>query len=127
MITGFEKIVEERIRAAQKRGDFDALPDAGKPLSLINDSHIPEELRLSHKILRNADCLPPEIELKKQIVHIESLLVDMDETQEAYRLLKKMNFLIMKLNSLRTGSVVNETPQCYMDKLIRRFGASNVS
>lgn len=29
LIPGFEKIVEERIQAAQKNGDFDDLPNSG--------------------------------------------------------------------------------------------------
>ena len=47
MITGFEKIVEERIRQAQKNGDFDNLSGAGKPLNLEDISQIPEDLRLA--------------------------------------------------------------------------------
>ena len=94
MIPGFEKIVEERIQAAQRSGQFDDLPNSGKPLVFVDDRCISEDLRLSFKILKNADCLPPEIELKKQIVHIESLLVDMPETEEAYHLMKKLNFLL---------------------------------
>jgi hypothetical protein len=31
MIPGFEKIVEERILIAQRKGDFDNLEGAGKP------------------------------------------------------------------------------------------------
>ena len=68
MFTGFYKIIEERIRAAQKKGVFENLEGSGKPLNLEDDRHIPEDLRLAHKILKNADCLPPEIELKKEIV-----------------------------------------------------------
>lgn len=122
MIPGFEKIVEERIQSARKMGLFENLPNSGKPLPLMNDSFVREELRLSYKILKNADCLPPEIELKKQIDHIESLLDGMGETEEAYLLLKKLNFLIMKLNTLRQGNVTFELSQQYRDKLARRFG-----
>lgn len=122
MIPGFEKIVEERILAAQKKGDFDDLPLSGEPLSLSDDRFVSEELRLSFKILKNADCLPPEIELKKQIDGIASLLDDMPETEEAYRLLKKMNFLVLKLNSLRQGRIAFEMPQRYHEKLAERFG-----
>lgn len=122
MIPGFEKIVEERIQAAQKKGEFDDLPSSGKPLVFVNDRCVSEELRLSFKILKNADCLPPEIELKKQIVHIESLLSGMAETEAAYHLMKKLNFLIMKLNSCRNGRVAFEVPQHYSEKLARRFG-----
>jgi len=39
MITGFEKIVEERIRQAQKKGEFDNMPGSGKPLKFEDDSY----------------------------------------------------------------------------------------
>ena len=118
MIQGFEKIVEERILIAQKKGDFENLDGSGKPLTLTDDYHVPEELRLAFKILKNADCLPPEIELKKEIRQIEDMLIGMKDTSEKYRLLKKINFLIMKLNTIRGSSVMYEMPQHYMEKLV---------
>lgn len=118
MIQGFEKIVEERILTAQKKGEFENLDGSGKPLALQNDYHIPEELRLAFKILKNADCLPPEIELKKEIRQTEDLLAGMQDTSEKYRLLKKINFLIMKLNTFRGSRVMFEMPQRYMEKLV---------
>ena len=121
MIHGFEKIVEERIRKAQKRGDFENLPGSGKPLTFQDGCFVPEELRLAYKILKNADWIPPEIELKNQIKQTEDLLAGMEETSEKYRLLKKLNFLIMKLNSMRETSVALEMPQHYMGKLTERF------
>ena len=62
MLYGFEKIVEERILKAQKRGEFENLPGAGKPLVFEDNRFISEELRLAYKILKNADFLPVEIE-----------------------------------------------------------------
>lgn len=122
MFAGFEKIIEERILRAQKEGEFDNLPGAGEPLALSDDSWIPEDLRLAYKILKNADCTPPEIELKKEIMQTETLLSGMKDTEESYRLLKKLNFLIMKFNTLRNGSIKFEMPQQYMEKLSERFG-----
>jgi hypothetical protein len=118
MIQGFEKIVEERILKAQKKGDFENLIGSGKPLKLNENYYIPEELRLAYKILKNADCLPPEIELKKEIKQTEDLLAGMQETCDKYRILKKLNFLIMKLNTMRDTSIMNEMPQHYMEKLV---------
>lgn len=120
MLPGFDKIVEERIRKAQRRGDFENLPGAGKPLKLQDESHIAEDLRLAHKILKNADCLPPEIEIKKEIQQTEDLLAGMQDTADKYQTLRKLNFLIMKLNTIRQKSVVFEAPQ-YSDKLIERL------
>jgi hypothetical protein len=125
MIQGFEKIVEERILQAQKKGEFENLDGFGKPLALHDDYHVPEELRLAFKILKNADCLPPEIELKKEIRQTEDLLMGMQDTSEKYRLLKKINFLIMKLNTIRDSSVMFEMPQYYMEKLVDCLDKSN--
>jgi len=124
MLSGFEKIVEERILKAQKKGEFDNLPGSGKPLVFDGDRNVSEELRLAYKILKNADFVPPEIELKKEIKQTEELLAGMQETSEKYRILNKLNFLIMKLNSIRNKSIQLEMPQLYTEKLVERFGSS---
>jgi hypothetical protein len=82
---------------------------------------VAEELRLAYKVLKNADCLPPEIELKKEIQQTEELLSGMGETAAKYRTLKKLNFLIMKLNTLRNTSIEFEAPQKYSDKLVGKL------
>ena len=126
MIPGFEKIVEERILTAQKKGQFDNLPDAGKPLVFAEDSLVPEDLRLAYKILKNADCVPLEIGLKKEIKQTETLLCGMKETAEKYKILKKLNFLIMKLNSVGNRSIMFDMPQQYTESLVNRFGKSEI-
>ena len=50
----FEKLAEEKIVAAMQRGEFNALPGAGKPLPADNLPGVPEELRLACKVLKNA-------------------------------------------------------------------------
>ena len=125
MIPGFEKIVEERIKRAQQKGEFDNLTGSGKPLSFEDDRFIPDELRLAYKILKNADCIPPEIELKKEINRVEEFLSTMPDTSEKYQTLKKLNFLIMKLNSTRNSSIVFEVPQQYMEELTDRFSSKS--
>lgn len=122
MFTGFENIVEDRIRRAQKRGLFDNLAGAGKPLpkDVIGDS-VPEDLRLSYRILKNADCLPPEVEVQREIRRTEDLLAGMEETHTRYQTLKKLNYLILKLNTIRNGSAALEMPQHYVEKLVGRL------
>ena len=119
--TGFEKIIEERILQAQRRGDFENLPGSGKPLEIEDDRHIPEDLRLAYKILKNAGCIPPEIELKKEIHQTRELLAAMEDTDRKYRTLTRLNYLIFKLNCLRKTSVEREMPQLYAAKLAIRI------
>lgn len=123
MISGFEKIVEERIRRAMEKGEFEDLPGAGEPLALEDDSHLPEDLRLAYKILKNAECLPPEIEVRKDIEKTEDLLRALPDAADKYQLLKKLNFLILKLNAMRQTAVVNDIPQHYAGKIVSRLEA----
>lgn len=122
MISGYLKIVEQRIREAQENGYFDDLPGRGEPLTLEDDRHIPEDLRLAYKILKNADCLPPELEEKKEIRQMEDLLAGIPDERERYKLIKKINYRIMKLNVMRHRSPLLEEKQIYYKKLVEKIG-----
>lgn len=121
LFTIFEKIAEQRIQEAMERGEFDNLPGAGKPLSLEDDSHLPPDLRIAYKILKNADCLPPELELRKEIRTTEELLSGIQDTQEKYRQMKRLNYLILKLNTMRRVSPLLEEHQVYYPKVLDRL------
>ena len=121
MLPGYQRIVEERIREAQKNGEFDNLPGRGKPLSLEDESHIPEDLRIAYKILKNADCLPPEILEKKEIYQMEELLASIPDEKERYKLIKKINYRIMKLNMMGKRSPLLEENQIYCKKVIDKM------
>ena len=82
-----------RDREAQERGEFDALSGAGRPLALEPDGHIAEDLRLAYKILKNAECLPPEVELKKEIEKTEDLLAAMPEAWAAAQVVAELALL----------------------------------
>ncbi len=119
----FQKIAERRILQAIREGAFDDLPGAGKPLKLEDDSHLPEDLRIAYKILKNAGYVPREVALRKEIAKAEDLLDGMEDTKAKYSQIKKLNFLIMKLNTLRGTSANLEKAQRYEKKLVERFGS----
>ncbi len=121
MFPGFEKIIESRIKKAQEQGAFDNLPGSGEPLRLEDDRHIPEDLRLAHKVLKNADCLPPEVQLRKEIQTTEDLLSGMTDTTQKYRVLKKLNYLILRLNTMRDANAAFDIPQRYYGELVDRL------
>lgn len=123
MFPGFEKLIESRIKKAQQEGAFENLPGTGQPLPLEDDRHIPEDLRMAYKVLKNADCLPPEVQLRKEIRTTEDLLAGMTDTVQKYRTLKKLNFLILKLNALRDGNAAYDIPQRYYGEVVERLGA----
>ncbi|MDY0924711.1 DUF1992 domain-containing protein [Leclercia sp. CFBP8987] len=65
---------ERHILDAQRQGEFDNLPGSGQPLMLDDDSHVPAELRAGYRMLKNAGCLPPELEQRKEAVELAQLL-----------------------------------------------------
>ncbi|MBW1768979.1 MAG: DUF1992 domain-containing protein [Deltaproteobacteria bacterium] len=115
------KIVEQRIREAQENGEFDNLPGQGEPLNLEDDSHIPEDLRLAYKILKNADCLPPELEGKKEIRQMKDMMENIPDEKEKYLLIKSINYKIMKLNMMGKKSPLLEEREIYYKKLLDKF------
>ena len=124
VFAALERVAEERIRQAIQRGEFDDLPGSGKPLVLEDDGHIPDDLRLAYKVLKNANCLPPELELKKEIKTAEELLGSLKDEAEKYRQIRKINYLVMKLNVMRKGSVQWEEQQHYYEKIVEKIGTS---
>ena len=118
----FQKIVEKRIREAQQNGEFDNLPGRGEPMTLEDDSHIPEELRLTYKILKNANCLPPELQLRKEIRQMEDMLDRIPDEKEKYRQMKKINYKIMQLNMMGKNSPLLAEREIYYEKLVDKLG-----
>ena len=58
--------IEEQIREAQARGDFDNLPGTGKPLNL-DENPFTGDKAMAYSLLKQNGYAPPEIELAKEI------------------------------------------------------------
>jgi hypothetical protein len=101
----FAKIVEERIQRAQEDGLFDNLSGKGKPLKLEDDSFVPEDLRLTYKILKNSNCLPVEMELRKQIFNLRQLLNAAIDEETRRELRRELNLLVLKFNVKRQRGI----------------------
>lgn len=114
----FQKIIEKRIQDAQDNGEFDDLPGKGKPIDLEDDRNIPEDLRLTYKILKNADCLPPELALRKEIRTMEDMLDSIPDEKAKFRHIKKINYKIMQLNMMGKGSPLLGESEIYYRKVL---------
>jgi hypothetical protein len=105
------KLVEDRIQKAQDEGVFDNLPGKGKPLNLEEDSFVPEDLRLTFKVLKNAHCLPIEMELRKEIFNLRQLLTAAIDPEDRKELRRELNLLILNFNLRRTSAAKHDLPQ----------------
>ena len=69
-LVGFERIAERKILNALREGQFENLTNAGKPLDLEDYFKMPSDLRIGYSILKNANCLPEEVELLNEIARL---------------------------------------------------------
>src|SRR2546429_3427845 len=63
----WESLVDKKIREAMERGEFDDLEGKGEPLDTSVNPFEDPELRLAHRILRNAGFAPSWIEERRDL------------------------------------------------------------
>jgi DNA-directed RNA polymerase specialized sigma24 family protein len=115
------RIAENRILDAIEGGLFDNLQGKGKPLVLEDDSHVPPELRMAYKIMKMADCLPPELELRQEVIRLQDLVASLPDEAEKLRQMRRLNFLIMKLGMTRPISPLLQEHDLYAPKVLERL------
>ena len=119
----FSTIAERKIREAMARGELDNLAGAGQPLAMDEDlSGVPAELRMAYKILKNAGFVPPEVELRKEIVSLREMLGQLEDDEERRTLRRQLDYKLLKLNMMRKRPLdLDEFPE-YRDRIIDRLG-----
>jgi hypothetical protein len=117
----FQRIAEQRILEAQRKGEFDNLPGKGKPLELEDLSWVPEELRIGYHVLKNAHVLPPEAELLKDIHTLEDLLKHVEDEGERRALAKSIQWKMIRLDMLKHRSMDLHSVRHYSRKLVAKF------
>lgn len=63
----WESLVERKIREAIEQGEFDDLPGKGQPVDTSENPFEDPEMRMAHRLLRNAGFAPAWIEERKDI------------------------------------------------------------
>jgi hypothetical protein len=105
MLPALDAVIEQRIRDAAARGEFDGLPGQGQPLDLDDDRMIPEDLRVAYRILKNSGYVPPEMQTFKEIAELERLVQTLSSGEERTAALKKLRLLTMQVNTNRGGNL----------------------
>jgi len=117
-------IAERRIEEARSRGAFDNLPGQGRPLELEDMSHVPEDLRMAYKILRNAGYLPPELAERKELNRLVDLLDQCEDEQERVRQMQKLQFMVARTRMRYQRHMCIEQDDPYYDRLLDRICAA---
>ncbi|QHE51033.1 DUF1992 domain-containing protein [Pontibacillus sp. HMF3514] len=118
------RMAEERIKQADKNGEFKDLPGKGKPLDLSEINAVPEDLRMGYTIMKNANMIPEEMQIKKDIVKLEDLLQFCEDPKEEASLRKEINEKQLRFQTLMDKRKMKQSGafRQYRGKINRKIG-----
>lgn len=111
-------LAESRIIEAQKNGEFDNLPGAGKPLQLEDSPFVSPELKMAYKVMKNSGFLPEEIENRKEIDRLAQLLENNSSEMETIKATERLKFIFTRMKMGRQRHMALEENDAYLQKII---------
>lgn len=120
-------LAENKIREAIRKGELDNLAGRGKPLELEDLSNVPEHLRAAYIILRNADVLPEEVGLRKEIVSLQKLMNCCSGPDEKNAIEQKLTQKVLRFEILMEKRGINPALGTYKDKIHQKFGGAGAA
>lgn len=119
----FRRLADRRIEEAMREGKFDNLPGAGRPLEL-EPMPAEENARMTWwclRILKQNDFTPEEVRYRKAIDHLRSALDRAVDEQHLSRVVRQINELVHKVNTLGTNAIHLGIAPCDEAEELRRF------
>ena len=86
-----ESAIEQKIKEAMERGEFDNLSGKGKPLDLDAYFNTPEDLRMAFSMLKSNDFVPEEVEMFKEIDALTKQIGQTGDVSERDKLNKRLS------------------------------------
>jgi len=62
--------IDAIVARAIANGELDNLPGHGKPLNLDDEAGVPEDMRMTFRIMRNSGIVPPEVEAMQRLTKL---------------------------------------------------------
>ncbi|MDR2551234.1 MAG: DUF1992 domain-containing protein [Desulfobulbus sp.] len=122
MLSIIQTIAERKIQQAMTEG---TIPDLShwknKPLPPDDMAHVPEDLRMAYRLLKNGGYVPEEVAVQKEITRLEQLMTTCTDEREKIKQLRKISCLKTKLEGRfgRPMELGEETP--YYDRVVDRL------
>ncbi|SIT83583.1 DnaJ family domain-containing protein [Edaphobacillus lindanitolerans] len=116
-------LIEDAIRKAREEGKFEHLPGRGKPLPKDEFEHLPADIRMAVRILKNSGYDDEAMFVQKEMTELGSRINHAPadtktELEAAYnKQMKKMNSLLSKKGVSTNSSAFKEYNRQIQDKL----------
>ncbi|MEM7404954.1 MAG: DnaJ family domain-containing protein [Pseudomonadota bacterium] len=120
----FDRVAERKIIEAMENGEFDDLPGAGEPLTLDDDSMVPEELRAAYRILKNAGLAPPEVRARADLV--QAIEAECTAADAAGRRVAVRRLALLSMQLERSGVRLTEVDR-YREQILTKLQSGDES
>ncbi len=94
------KSIDEILREAIERGEFQNLPGQGRKLDLDDYFNAPEEVRLGYGLLKSNNFIPEEVQMLKDIESLQEKLKQTTVEEERKTLQREIEARRLKYNLL---------------------------
>lgn len=92
----------------------------GRPLTLDDDTLVPEDLRVAYRLLKNAGFVPAELAAHGEIRELEQLLQAAATDDERRRLLSRLNYLLTRAAAGRRRGHLH-VDEDYFEQIVERL------
>lgn len=92
--------IDEILRDAIARGEFQNLPGQGKKLDLDDYFSAPEDVRVGYGLLKSNEFVPEEVQMLKDIEALQEKLKQADSDEERKRIQREVESRRLKFNLL---------------------------
>ncbi|MDR2678994.1 MAG: DUF1992 domain-containing protein [Zoogloeaceae bacterium] len=117
-----DALIEQRIAAAEARGELRDLPGSGQPQDLEENPLIPAELRLMNRILKNAGFVPPAVMRMKEAGDVRHALAEaLKSGDEARQRQLRARLLALELTLESTRGAGLCVPQDYQRQVAEKL------
>ncbi len=117
----WESAVEQQIREAMVRGEFDDLPGRGKPIPGLDGSH-DEEWWVKRKLQREQlSYLPPALALRKEVEDARITIGAADSEAAVREIVATINERIVHVNSNITFGPASTLMRLDVEETVRRW------
>ncbi|PUA79834.1 DUF1992 domain-containing protein [Nocardioides currus] len=103
--------VEEQLRIAQERGDFDDLPGAGKPIEGLGGEHDPDWWLKKLVEREQISVLPPALAIRKEDAELAQTLDRLPTEREVRREVEEFNARVRRARMQLQGGPPVITPE----------------
>lgn len=127
--------VEQQVRIAQERGQFDNLPGAGKPIEGLDGEHDPDWWLKKLVEREHISVLPPALALRKEDAELDGRLDAITAESEARREVEDFNARVLKARYTPVDGPplitmprdVEETLEAWRDRRTARLAAQRAA